>query len=563
MAAPSNGRRDRREWDDARLVEASRAGDGASWAVLYARHLDYTRAVAARRTADQASSEDAVAVGWARAFERLASLRDPAKFRPWVAAAVAHAALDESRRTQRVVPSDDLTALAGEEDPVADAGVAAADRASRAIFARRAFLALPERHRKVLAMALVDDLSPKQIAATLDMDPNAVSQLLHRAKNGLRRSYLRARLPDSTPEPCRRAHELTIDYARGDDSVRPEITGHLAECDFCAARLTEVLSTRSGAWALFGATPIALLAVSALPRKTISAVRAAFQTGLDGIQSGVQGVTSLPMPVAGAFAGGSAVVVAAVVTVSTGIVPLPPGQSGPANAPVAAAQPASAGSSVSPPPVTDNGFSLGTSSAHGGGGTGADHGTSPSTTAKTTSTISALLTTTTAKLLSSTTTTTTTTIPTTTTTTPATTSTTVASSALSTPTSATTIASSTTAPPASDASTNPTDVTTPTDPTTAPTDPTTAPTDPTTAPTDPTTAPTDPTTAPTDPTTSSAPPTTPDTTPTTVEPVTTAPPPTTASPPPTTATAPHQPHLHLGHPSQGCPPQSHRPWACS
>jgi hypothetical protein len=39
----------------------------------------------------------------------------------------------------------------------------------------------------------------KQIAATFDLDPNAVSRLFDRAKNDLRRSYERSRLPDSVP----------------------------------------------------------------------------------------------------------------------------------------------------------------------------------------------------------------------------------------------------------------------------------------------------------------------------------------------------------------------------
>ncbi|MBO0691932.1 MAG: sigma-70 family RNA polymerase sigma factor, partial [Acidimicrobiaceae bacterium] len=377
MAAPIRGQRDRRGWDDARLVEATRGGDQEAWAALYSRHLEYTRAVAARRTPDAASAEDAVAVGWASAFERLGTLRDPAKFRPWVAAAVGHAAVDEMRRTQRIVPSEDLTAVAGEDDPVAEAGVAAADRASRAIVARRAFLALPERHRKVLAMALVDDMAPKQIAAALDLDPNAVSQLLHRAKNGLRRSYVRARLPNSAPEQCRQAHELTIEYARGNESVRPEIAAHLAECDFCAARLTEVLSTRGGAWALFGAVPIALVALGSLPRKTLTILRTAFHSGLEGLQSGVQGVTSLPMPVAGGIAGGSVAVAAAVVTLGTGVVPLPGGNSSrPPAASASASQPAAATPGTQVPagaPVSQGGPTGGNGGAGGGGQAGAGH----------------------------------------------------------------------------------------------------------------------------------------------------------------------------------------------
>jgi RNA polymerase sigma factor (sigma-70 family) len=402
MAAPIGRHFERRGWDDARLVEASREGDQAAWATLYARHLDYTRAVAARRTADRTIAEDAVAVGWARAFERVGTLRDPSKFRPWVSAAVRHAALDEVRRNQRFVHSEDLTTLADDDDPVADAGVAAADRASRAIVARRAFLALPERHRKVLGMALVEDKSAKQIAAALALDPNAVNQLLHRAKNGLRRSYVNARLPVSTPQQCRRAHELTIDYVRGDESVREEIATHLAGCDFCAARLTEAVETRGAAWALFGASPVALIAMGSLSKKTLSALRAAFGTGVDWLQSSAQGVTSLPTPIAGGIAGSSVAVATAVVTVSIGVVPLPGGQTD--RPPAASAAPQTAGSGLgSIPPLEGSGSNVGVASGgHTEGGPGAFQGSSSPT--HPTSSVFALVTTTSAAARATTTT---------------------------------------------------------------------------------------------------------------------------------------------------------------
>lgn len=575
MATPTRGKRDRRGWDDARLVEASRSGDEAAWAALYSRHLDYTRAIAARRTADRASAEDAVAIGWAKAFERLDDLRDPARFRSWVGAAVGHAAADEVRRTERVVPSDDLTALAGDEDPVADAGVAAADRASRATVARRAFLALPERHRRVLAMALVDDLSPKQIAAELDLDPNAVSQLVHRAKNGLRRSYVRARLPESTPAKCRHAHELTIEYARGNEAVRPEITAHLAECDFCAARLTEALATRGGVWALFGSVPFALIALGALPKRTLSLVRAAFHSGTEAFQSAVQGVTSLPAPAVGGLAGGSVAVAAAVVTFSTGVVPLPGAHPSRSPASPAAAAPSTAGNPGSGP-------GSGGPGAQGpptGSGSAAHPGAvlpGPTVTGRTTTTTSSTTSTTTRTGAStttvgaSTTTTpssTTTTIagaPTTTTAAPASTSTTAASSDASptteatstnsSPTTATSVAAPTTAPTSTEPST-----TTPEDTTTTATPPTTA------APETTTTAPATTSTPPT----SSAPPSTypPSTYPTPTYPKPTYPTPSYPSPTYPTPTYPRPPTTtpavgRRWHPPASCWHLVHGLWRC-
>jgi len=74
------------EESDAVLVEQACAGDTASKERLYRRHVDYVAGMCARLLRSLEASEDVVQDAFVIAFEQLASLREPAAFRGWLAA---------------------------------------------------------------------------------------------------------------------------------------------------------------------------------------------------------------------------------------------------------------------------------------------------------------------------------------------------------------------------------------------------------------------------------------------------------------------------------------------
>jgi RNA polymerase sigma-70 factor (ECF subfamily) len=74
------------EESDLALVEQALAGEATSKERLYRKHVDYIAGMCARLLRSVEASEDVVQDAFVIAFEQLESLRDPAAFRPWLAA---------------------------------------------------------------------------------------------------------------------------------------------------------------------------------------------------------------------------------------------------------------------------------------------------------------------------------------------------------------------------------------------------------------------------------------------------------------------------------------------
>jgi RNA polymerase sigma-70 factor (ECF subfamily) len=70
---------------DAMLVAGIRAGDESCKAQIYLKHVDYIAGMAARLLRSIDASEDVVQDTFVIAFSSLASLREPAAFRGWLA----------------------------------------------------------------------------------------------------------------------------------------------------------------------------------------------------------------------------------------------------------------------------------------------------------------------------------------------------------------------------------------------------------------------------------------------------------------------------------------------
>lgn len=165
------------------LVEKVRAGDTAAFAELYRAHAGAV-AVAVR---DNVRGPDAVAdvvqESFARALERLDTLREPERFRSWVLAIARNAAVDERRHTQRVIA--DLDDAAGE---LVSADVGPEDLAElrEAVRTVRGCVAGLSR-RDATAVTLVSELgfSPAEVGAALGISPGAAKVVVHRARRRL------------------------------------------------------------------------------------------------------------------------------------------------------------------------------------------------------------------------------------------------------------------------------------------------------------------------------------------------------------------------------------------
>lgn len=161
-------------------VEASRKGDGEAFRLLYRRFAPSVHAVAVARSGP-AEAEDLVQEAFLAAHGRLHSLREAAKFGPWLLAIARNAAVDLHRRRaarprEEPLPEEGLPARPAEagEDGELRLRVLAGVRA------------LPEAYRETLLMRLMEGMTGPEIAAATGLTHGSVRVNLHRGMDLLR-----------------------------------------------------------------------------------------------------------------------------------------------------------------------------------------------------------------------------------------------------------------------------------------------------------------------------------------------------------------------------------------
>jgi RNA polymerase sigma-70 factor, ECF subfamily len=175
--------------DDAQLVEAARAGDRIAFGLLYDRHAPMVHGILLVRV-PLTEVDDLVHDVFLLALPRLHTLRDSARFAPWLAAIARNRANDYYRqRVDEVELTDDLAeSESGRFSPD--------DEEARLILAT--VRTLPETYRETLLLRLVEGMTGPEIAARTGLTVGSVRVNLHRGMQLLREKLaLRSRKPDS------------------------------------------------------------------------------------------------------------------------------------------------------------------------------------------------------------------------------------------------------------------------------------------------------------------------------------------------------------------------------
>lgn len=174
----------------------SRTLDGAAIGRLFEQHGDHVYRFCLRVLGCPHDAADALQNTFVNLARRQAVVTgDEIAVRAYVFAAARNACFDV-RRGARDEDSLDALRDAG-ADVERDAGVARAlpeqhaiDREAQARLVA-ALRELPERQRTAWVLRELADLSYEEIADRLEMKPNAVAQLLHRARHALQRALPR------------------------------------------------------------------------------------------------------------------------------------------------------------------------------------------------------------------------------------------------------------------------------------------------------------------------------------------------------------------------------------
>jgi RNA polymerase sigma factor (sigma-70 family) len=169
---------------DAELVNAVLNGEKQLFAVLVKRYERPVRAVALDVLGDYHSATDASQDAFVRAYERLAGLRKPEAFGPWLMKITRRCALDSARRRPKETRLE-MKIAAAIENPD---GQLAEDK--QRLLA--AVVKLPEAEKQVVMLRYFGDNSVNDVAEMVGRSVGTVTKQLSRARIRLRRMLERS-----------------------------------------------------------------------------------------------------------------------------------------------------------------------------------------------------------------------------------------------------------------------------------------------------------------------------------------------------------------------------------
>lgn len=231
--------------DDAALGARLRAGDAAAFTILYERYAPTIYDFVRRTVREPAAAEDVTQIVFTRAWERAASLRDPAKVRSWLFSLAHNAAIDRVREERPTADITEQTQLAYfAATPLREVE---AQEAGALVWAAAA--SLEPRQYAVLDLAVRRDLSSAEIAGVLGVKDRHAAVLVTRAKDALAnavRFLLVARRRDHCPG-------LSALVPSGVRTLTPEqrtsVDHHMRRCPACQAMALRLVAPAE----LFGA----------------------------------------------------------------------------------------------------------------------------------------------------------------------------------------------------------------------------------------------------------------------------------------------------------------------
>lgn len=216
---------------DNRLLQRSRDGDRHAFSELWRRHSPLAIAYARSLGSAPPDPEDVVSEAFVSILHQLRTGGGPQRsFRPYLLTTVKNTWMTHVRRAPSTMPIDDA------EHPPSRIGAIDTDAMADSTILSEAFRSLPERWQHALWLSEVERLAPREIAGILHIRPNSAAALTYRARDALRKAWIRAHLRDAEAgTEHARVLELLGAYAHDDLAPRSErfVMRHLDDCAPC------------------------------------------------------------------------------------------------------------------------------------------------------------------------------------------------------------------------------------------------------------------------------------------------------------------------------------------
>lgn len=162
------------------LVDRAQEGDKDAFTQLAAMSADRAYALAYRILREPSAAEDATQQALLTAWQRLPTLREPARFEAWLYRILVNACRDEQRRRRTWESKVRLAEPSAAWERDIAASVSERDELDRA------FAKLSVEHRAVVALRHYLGWTTSEIAAALGVPPGTVSSRLHYGVAALR-----------------------------------------------------------------------------------------------------------------------------------------------------------------------------------------------------------------------------------------------------------------------------------------------------------------------------------------------------------------------------------------
>ncbi|WGD38669.1 sigma-70 family RNA polymerase sigma factor [Lysinibacter sp. HNR] len=227
--------------DSSHLNSSGGGGGGnSSFSLLWIRHSEFA-ARAARSFVSATDAEDVVAEAFMRVFERIRAGGGPTgDFRSYLFVTIRNLAAEWVRSRREFTQADDRWVVEL---------VAATPSQSDSIMHERAlwsYQSLTERWQEILLYSEVEGLTISEIAIRMGMSANAVSQLVFRAREGLREAWIQAHVwglsayTARTQSECRWSMDRMGAYERNrlGHRDRTRFSAHTLGCPSCGEVLT-------------------------------------------------------------------------------------------------------------------------------------------------------------------------------------------------------------------------------------------------------------------------------------------------------------------------------------
>lgn len=199
--------------EDKELTLAYQRGEDGAYQAIYDRYSNRVHSVCRRMLGNSQDAQDAAQETFLRVYQALGGFNGRYQLGPWITRIATNVCLDhiraKSRRPKNVLPLE-IAELDTPEELEVEGPDDVAIRRSESRRVRKVLQCLPPMHRAAIVLRDFEGLSYQEVAVALDISEAQVKALIHRARQGFKRSWasvaLSAILPGQLLGRIRKLH---------------------------------------------------------------------------------------------------------------------------------------------------------------------------------------------------------------------------------------------------------------------------------------------------------------------------------------------------------------------